>query len=77
MPAACEQLAAWHSERGHTLAAAAYRKRVEAARGAQQPRSANSLALATDLAAIMHLSGAPRTEAIGQYASDRQPSEVG
>jgi hypothetical protein len=66
-PAACEQLAAWHMERGHTLAAAAYHKRSEAARQAPSPRGATALALATDLAAIMHLSDAPpRTDAIAQ-----------
>jgi hypothetical protein len=72
-PDACEKLASWHAERGHTLAAAAYRKRVEAARqpaapgsGAQPPRTTNAVALATDLAAVMHLSGTPRTDAIAQ-----------
>ncbi len=68
VPAACEQLAAWHAERGHVLAAAAYRKRVEAAHqsSATPPsRSANALALATDLAAVMHTT-APRTETIAQ-----------
>ena len=73
VPAACEQLAAWHSERRHVLAAAAYQKRAEAARlssrkgSAAQPRSANALALAADLAAVMHLSDTPpRTDVIIQ-----------
>ena len=68
LPAACGQLAAWHTERGHTLAAAAYQKRVEAAKQAPaQPRTANAQALATDLAAVMHVSDAPpRTDAIAQ-----------
>ena len=63
VPAACEQLAAWHTERGHVLAAAAYHKRADGA----QPRAASALALATDLAAIMHVSDAqPRTDGIAQ-----------
>lgn len=63
-PAACEQLAAWHTERGHTLAAAAYHKRSSAA---PQPRAASALALATDLAAVMHVSDLqPRTDTIAQ-----------
>jgi hypothetical protein len=64
VPAACQQLAAWHTERGHVLAAAAYDKR---ARQPAQPRAANALALAADLAAVMHVSGTPpRTDAIAQ-----------
>ena len=76
LPAACAQLAAWHTERGHTLAAAAYQKRVAAAQPAQaggavaasdQMRAANALALATDLAAVMHVTDAsPRTDTIAQ-----------
>lgn len=76
VPAACAQLAAWHTERGHTLAAAAYQKRVAAAHEApaegsaapaEQVRAANALALAADLQAVMHVSDAPpRTEAIAQ-----------
>src|SRR5690348_13743032 len=31
LPEACAQLAAWHAERGHALAAAAYQKRAHAA----------------------------------------------
>jgi hypothetical protein len=59
-PAACEQLAAWHTERGHLLAAAAYHKRATL----QAPAGT---ALATDLAAIMHVTDAPpRTDAIAQ-----------
>jgi hypothetical protein len=65
VPAACEQLAAWHTERGHVLAAAVYRKRGEAGQPAQ-PRTVNALALATDLAATMHVSDAPRTDVIAQ-----------
>jgi hypothetical protein len=58
--AACEQLATWHTERGHVLAAAAYHKRA-----AMLAPAGSSLA--ADLAAIMHLSGAaPRTDAIAQ-----------
>ena len=63
LPAACERLAAWHSERGHMLAAAAYHKRSETP---APSRSANALALGTDLAATMHLSGAPRADSIAQ-----------
>lgn len=76
LPAACAQLAAWHTERGHALAAAAYQKRAEATRQApaagsgapsEQERAANALALATDLAAVMHVTDAPpRTDAIAQ-----------
>jgi hypothetical protein len=76
VPAACEQLAAWHTERGHVLAAAAYQKRVDAARQSNhdgaagppaQPHAGNTLALAADLAAIMHASDAPtRTDPIAQ-----------
>ncbi|MGE5181542.1 MAG: hypothetical protein ACM31C_05755, partial [Acidobacteriota bacterium] len=82
-PAACEQMATWHTERGHALAAAAYRKRAEAGRhpggggSAAPPASANNaLALATDLAAIMHVSGAPRTDAIDQMVTEelQQPA---
>jgi hypothetical protein len=63
VPAACAQLAAWHAERGHTLAAAAYQKRVD---GGVQPHAAT--ALATDLAAIMHVTDVPpRTDAIAQH----------
>jgi hypothetical protein len=63
--AACEALAAWHTQRGHALAAAAYQKRAGSA--GQEPRSATALALATDLAAVMHVSDSPpRTDAIGQ-----------
>jgi hypothetical protein len=52
--AACEQLAAWHTERGHSLAAAAYHN------------APGSHTLTADLAAAMHLSSAPRTDAIAQ-----------
>jgi len=62
---ACEALASWHMQRGHTLAAAAYQKR--AGTGGLQPRAANALALATDLGVVMHVSDAPpRTDAISQ-----------
>jgi hypothetical protein len=67
--AACEQLAVWHVERGHPLAAAAYRKRVDASRSTTTApsRGSNALALATDLAAIAHVADAPpRTAAIDQ-----------
>jgi hypothetical protein len=66
---ACEQLAAWHTERGHVLAAAAYRKRVDAAHQPVAPGQTAQprVALATDLAALMHASDAPpRTDAITQ-----------
>ncbi len=64
VPAACEALAAWHTERGHVLAAAAYHKR---AGQPGQARAVSSLALANDLAAVMHVSGTtPRTDAIAQ-----------
>ncbi|HEY1558107.1 MAG TPA: hypothetical protein VGF94_24925 [Kofleriaceae bacterium] len=56
LPAACEQLAVWHTQRGHTRAAAAYHK-----------DAGNAHALATDLAAAMHIADAPpRTDAIDQ-----------
>jgi hypothetical protein len=61
LPAACQQLAAWHTERGHALAAAAYARRVEVAR--QAPGQAPATTLAADLAAIMHVSE-PRTDRI-------------
>ena len=66
--AACETLAAWHTQRGHTLAAAAYQKRVDAARqGVPTPPAAAKLAIATDLAAAMRISdGAPRTDSLNQ-----------
>jgi hypothetical protein len=69
LPAACEQLAAWHTERGHALAASVYQKRVDAARrGATvQPAGANAIALAADLATVMHVSDvSPRSDAIAQ-----------
>jgi hypothetical protein len=73
-PAACEQLATWHLERGHTLAAAAYHKRVE---GTRQAPGATSLALATDLAAIMHVADAqPRTDKIAQQVSRQLPAPI-
>ena len=66
LPAACAQLAAWHTERGHALAAAAYQKRVDAATQAQ-PRTVRSLALATDLATVLHVADTqPRTDRIAQ-----------
>ncbi len=80
---ACEQLTSWHLEHGHPLAAAAYRKRAEAARsshgeGSAAPptRSASALALATDLAAVMHVSGAPRTDAIDQMVVHEQSAPI-
>jgi hypothetical protein len=54
LPAACEQLAAWHTAHGHAQAAALYQK-------AQQAPAT----LAADLAALMHLP-APRTDRIAQ-----------
>jgi len=67
VPAACEQLAAWHTERGHVLAAAAYQKRVEASRQSPQPRAASKLALAADLAVVLHVPDTqPRTDTIAQ-----------
>jgi hypothetical protein len=47
LPAACEQLAAWHTQRGHALAAAVYQKHATAQAGAST--------LAADLAAVMHI----------------------
>src|SRR5439155_26568567 len=41
IPGACEQLAGWHTERGHRLAAAAYQKRVDAARSSRADGSAS------------------------------------
>lgn len=74
LPAACAQLAAWHAERGHALAAAAYQKR---ARAAGLSASANALALASDLAAIMHVSGdPPRTDPIDQKVGHAPPEPV-
>jgi len=65
LPAACEQLAAWHTERGHVRAAAAYQKHGTGQ--PTQPRSVSALALATDLAAVMHVADAqPRTDRIAQ-----------
>lgn len=67
-PAACEQLAAWHTQRGHALAAAAYQKRVDAARqGIPTPPAAAKLAIASDLATAMRISDvAPRTDSLNQ-----------
>ena len=67
-PSACDQLATWHTERRHPLAAAAYRKRAEAARhfATSTSRTTAATALATDLAAVMHVSGAPRTDTIDE-----------
>lgn len=64
-PAACQQLAAWHAERGHPLAAAAY-QHMEAARGSAAPRASNALALATELGGAMHVAAPVRTEPIAQ-----------
>jgi hypothetical protein len=85
-PAACEQLAAWHTERGHVLTAAAYQKRVESARQSrhdaiagppEQPHAGNTLALAADLAAVMHLQdGPPRTDAIAQMVGHELQAPV-
>jgi hypothetical protein len=62
-PSACAQLATWHTQRGHSQAAAIYDKRATAA--AQDPHAA--LSLATDLAALVHISDAPpRTDSIAQ-----------
>lgn len=68
LAAACEQLAAWHTERGHARAAAIYQERVTASSqpsAPDQPRPAT--ALATELAALAHVTDAPpRTDAISQ-----------
>jgi hypothetical protein len=64
-PAACQQLSAWHAERGHVLAAAAY-QHVEAAHGSGAPRSGNTLALATELGTALHVAAPVRTEPIAQ-----------
>jgi hypothetical protein len=70
LPAACEQLAAWHRERGHVLAAAAYQKHAATGAG-------NAVALADDLAAVMHVSDAPpRTDAIAQMVAHELPAPV-
>jgi hypothetical protein len=65
-PAACGQLVAWHTQRGHSLAAAVYQKRAMA-QTSLEPRASIALSLATDLAMLMHVSDAPpRTESIAQ-----------
>ena len=74
LPAACAQLAAWHARRGHALAAAAYQKR---ARAAGVSPSAGALALASELAAIMHVPGGPpRTDPIDQRVEHAPPPPV-
>jgi hypothetical protein len=67
-PSACTELASWHRVRGHSLAASAYDKHAEALKHSHAgPEKAhdNALALAGELATVMHVSGA-RTDAIAQ-----------
>jgi len=67
-PAACQQLSAWHAERGHVLAAAAY-QHVQAGGGSGAPRSNNTTALATELGTALHVAAPVRTESIAQMVS--------
>ena len=75
LPAACEQLATWHTERGHVLAAAAYAKRADPSEPPADPDASTPQALDAELAAIMHAQGAqPRTDVIDQQIGHAPPA---